>query len=369
MSILIIDDTLTHRLSLAGILEEEGYTDLLMADSADSAYRVLHETSPEYLDLILMDLQMPEVNGIEACAQIKSMEDWENVPIIVVTSSEDVEDLKLAFLAGATDFITKPPNEVELRARIRSALRLKHETDERKAREQELRQVNYQLEKVLDDLARQHEQLQREQEKSERLLLNILPRPIAERLKQETGAIIADRFDEATVLFADIVDFTQLSANRIPDELVDLLNRVFSLFDTLAEQHGLEKIKTIGDAYMVVGGVPVSRADHIEAVADMALAMRRELPTLVGDTVRVRIGIHTGLVVAGVIGTKKFAYDLWGETVNLASRMETQGVPNGIQVTTAVYERLRDQYYFEARGLILVKGGGEMPTYLLGGRK
>ena len=369
MSILIIDDTAMHRLALAEILQDEGYTDILMAGSAEEAYQTLGRDTPAGIDLILTDLHMPDVDGIAACSHIKSMPDWEDIPVIMVTSSDEAEDLNLAFAAGAMDYLTKPPNEVELRARIRSALKLKHEMDKRKAREQELQQVNHRLEKVLTDLAEKHFLLQSEQEKSERLLLNILPKPIADRLKREDQSVIADRFEVATVLFADIVDFTRLSAHAAPDELVELLSREFSLFDALAEKHGLEKIKTIGDAYMVVGGVPMPRADHAEAVAEMALDMLHELPQVTAGLLKVRIGIHTGPVVAGVIGAKKFAYDLWGDTVNIASRMESQGRTNCIQVTEATYTLLANDYEFAPRGKMLVKGVGEMNTYFLAGRK
>ena len=210
----------------------------------------------------------------------------------------------------------------------------------------------------------------REHARSEGLLLNILPGPIAERLKQGQD-VIADRFSEVTILFADIVDFTKLSARVTPEELVRMLNAVFSAFDRLSDRHGLEKIKTIGDAYMVVGGLPEPRPDHAEAVAEMALDMRSEISRLgaaLGRPIGLRIGIDTGPVVAGVIGTRKFAYDLWGDAVNTASRMESQGVANGIQLTEDAYRRLNDTYVCEARGVIDVKGKGELLTYLLKGK-
>jgi len=208
-------------------------------------------------------------------------------------------------------------------------------------------------------------QRDREHERSERLLLNVLPGPIAVRLKAgET--VIADRFPEATVLFADIVDFTPMSSNQPPERVVAVLSDIFSAFDLLADARGLEKIKTIGDAYMVAGGIPLPREDHCEAVADMALDMMRECD---GDRgVLLRIGIDAGPVVAGVIGRRKFIYDLWGDTVNTASRMESHGVPGRIQVTERVVERLRGSHRFASRGSVDVKGKGAMPTWLLEGR-
>lgn len=209
--------------------------------------------------------------------------------------------------------------------------------------------------------------LQDEKEKSEQLLLNILPLPIATRLMQGRSTI-ADHFAEVTVMFADIVEFTQLSENLSPQELVALLNDVFSKFDHLAERHRLEKIKTIGDAYMAVGGIPYVRDDHAQAVADMALDMQAVAEAFsdrTGQSLRLRIGINTGPVVAGVIGTKKFIYDLWGDTVNTASRMESFGIANHIQVTEATYHCLRHTHDLDFRGEVWVKGKGNMRTYFL----
>jgi PAS domain S-box-containing protein len=210
-----------------------------------------------------------------------------------------------------------------------------------------------------------------EQHKSERLLLNILPKPIAEQLKQFEGSL-AQQFAEATILFADIVGFTPLSAQMRPLELLNLLNEIFSVFDQLAEKHGVEKIKTIGDAYMVAGGLPIPKDNHAEAIAQMALDMQQAIHNFQaqqGKSFQIRIGINTGPVVAGVIGIKKFSYDLWGDAVNVASRMESSGVPGRIQVTAATKERLQDKYLFEERGAIAVKGKGKMITYWLIGRK
>ncbi|MEH2444039.1 adenylate/guanylate cyclase domain-containing protein [Nostoc sp.] len=205
------------------------------------------------------------------------------------------------------------------------------------------------------------------QQKSERLLLNILPEMIAEQLKQQPTTI-ADSFLEVTVLFADIVGFTELSTRTSPAELVELLNTIFCLFDQLAERHGVEKIKTIGDAYMAVAGLPNQSNDHAPTIANMALDMQIAIATFNAENNQlfsIRIGISTGPVVAGVIGLKKFAYDLWGDTVNTASRMESHGIAGSIQVCEATYQLLKDRYLLEKRGLIQVKGKGEMMTYIL----
>ena len=211
------------------------------------------------------------------------------------------------------------------------------------------------------------EALKLQQEQSEKLLLNILPKPIAERLKAEESTI-ADSFAEVSVLFADIVGFTELSARMSPTELVKRLNVIFSHFDQLSENYGVEKIKTIGDAYMVVGGLPTPRDDHAGAIAQMALGMQAKIANLsveTGEKLAIRIGINSGPVVAGVIGVSKFTYDLWGDTVNVAARMEATGFAGSIQVTDVTYELLKDKYLFEKRGMIPVKGKGEMMTYWL----
>jgi adenylate cyclase len=220
-----------------------------------------------------------------------------------------------------------------------------------------------------------HAALELEQERSERLLLNVLPQAIADRLKASPDAI-AEHYDEVTVLFADLVGFTARTEQTGPRELVAFLDELFTTFDRLADEQGLEKIKTIGDAYMVAGGLPEPRSDHAEAIAEMALAMREHLPAITmpggrDGTVQLslRIGIDSGPVVAGVIGRRKFIYDLWGDTVNTASRMESHGVPDAIQVTPRTHALLRDRYAFRSRGRIDVKGKGEMEVYLLLGRR
>jgi adenylate cyclase len=225
-------------------------------------------------------------------------------------------------------------------------------------------------ERALVELAREHAALEIEQVKSERLLLNVLPEPVAARLKEQEG-IIAENYSDVTVLFADIVGFTPLAERLSASELVSLLDLVFARWDAVAADHGVEKIKTIGDAYMVAGGIPLPRDDHAEAIAEMALAMGPELArcsTDLGIPLDVRIGIDTGPIVAGVIGRAKFIYDLWGDTVNVASRMESHAEPGTIQLTERASERLRHRYEVRRRGTVEVKGKGLMTCYLLVGR-
>jgi len=225
--------------------------------------------------------------------------------------------------------------------------------------------------KTLDSLELAHKQIQIEQERSEKLLLNILPGSIADRLKT-SDKTIADGFADVTVMFADIVNFTQVAANMSPSQVFAMLNRIFSAFDELAEQYGLEKIKTIGDAYMVAGGLDDNVTNYSAAIADMALAMRDLLRrdfAINSSHLEVRIGIGTGPIVAGVLGKKKFIYDLWGDTVNIASRITSEGVPGMIQCDTMTYHRLASSFDFHEPQSIYLKGKGNMTVYRLVGRK
>ncbi|WP_052517788.1 adenylate/guanylate cyclase domain-containing protein [Archangium violaceum] len=226
----------------------------------------------------------------------------------------------------------------------------------------------------LTQLRRMHEQevahlrtIESERERADQLLLNILPKPVADRLKHGQR-IIVENFPDVTVLFADLVDFTRFAAQHSPPDVLQVLNMVFSIFDQLTDEFGVEKVKTIGDAYMAVGGLSLPRSDHAEAMAGLALAMRAEVLKL-GDQLQIplhlRIGLHSGPVTAGVISGKKFAYDLWGDTVNTASRMESHGVVDGIHLSEAVHERLRGRYRFQDQGIVPVKGKGPMRTWLL----
>jgi class 3 adenylate cyclase len=217
------------------------------------------------------------------------------------------------------------------------------------------------------ELAKQHELLQEEREKSERLLVSILPPHVAERLKSQPGTI-ADGFADVSVMFADVVDFTRLAEELTPNQVVSFLDDVFTRFDSLTAKYGLDKIKTIGDAYMVVGGLTGDRLNYVDHTADMALemiALTENDPQLKRLGIQLHIGIATGPAIAGVIGATRFIYDLWGDTVNLASRMEAAGVPDSIQVTQAVHDRLKGLFTFEPRGDLEIKGKGTVQAWLL----
>ncbi|MBW4520486.1 MAG: response regulator [Scytolyngbya sp. HA4215-MV1] len=344
-SVLIVDDVEANRDLLARRLKRQGHV-VVMAEHGRQAIELMRQQT---FDLVLLDIMMPEMNGYQVLEYLKADAELRHIPVIMISALDDVDSVVRCIELGAEDYLFKPFNPTILKARIGACLEKKRLRDQEQAYLQEL---------------------QAEKEKSEQLLLSILPKPVAEQLKQNKSTI-ADSFAEATVLFADIVDFTQFASNRSPIELVSLLNQIFSAFDQLAEQHGLEKIKTIGDAYMAVGGIPTVRSDHAEAIAEMALDMQKEIIQFnanTGESFSIRIGVSTGPVVAGVIGTKKFIYDLWGDTVNIASRMESQGIPSCIQVSETTFNCLDGKYHFEERGFIQVKGKGEMRTYLLKGR-
>lgn len=344
--ILVVDDYATNRLKLSLGLKQQGHT----VSQAESGIQALEMLRAEPFDLVLLDILMPEMDGYEVLRQMKKDSMLRGVPVIVISAQDEIESIVQGIELGAEDYLPKSFDPILLKARIEACLEKKRLRDQEQAFMREI---------------------QHEREKSERLLLNILPSPVAERLKH-TQDVIADDIEDASIMFVDIVNFLPLSLSMPPAETVKMLNAVFSTFDALVDQYGLEKIKTSGDCYMVVGGLPLPREDHLEAMAGMALDILTSLSQFSrndGSPLQVRIGIHTGPVVAGVIGTKKFAYDLWGHTVNIASRMESQGVPDSIQVTQDVYERLQNCCEFQPRGEISVKGKGNMMTYLLTGHK
>lgn len=339
-NILIVDDTPDNLRLLSSILTKQGY-EVGKALSGEMALKSASSAPP---DLILLDILMPEMNGYEVCEHLKADRKTRDIPVIFISALDDVFDKVKAFSIGGVDYITKPFQDEEVIARVQTHLNIQF------------------LQKAL----------QQEQEKSERLLLNILPETIVQELKQNQRATPM-QYNEASFLFSDIVGFAPSSSSMPPTEVVNLLNQVFSTFDQLLEQHGVEKIRTIGDAYFVAAGVPNIRPDHAEAIADMALDMQQAISRFHwpdSESLALRIGINTGgPVVAAVIGTRKFAYDVWGDAVNIACRMENQGIPGRIQVTAATYERLKNKYKFQERGAIAVKGRGEMTTYWLIGRK
>ncbi len=343
--LLIADDSPVNRDLLERRLTREGYT----VDLADNGVRALEMIQGRDYEILLLDIMMPLMDGFEVLRKLRAQDETKHLPVIVISALDDVDSIVRCVEMGADDYLTKPFDPVLLRARIDASLERKRLRDREQSH---LREISL------------------ERQKSESLLLNVLPRPIAERLKLGETTI-ADNFEAATVLFADLVGFTQISSRLEPSALVQRLNQVFSAFDLLAEKRGLEKIKTIGDSYMVASGIPTPRSDHAEVIAEMALEILQVIGNLAEQEkleFQVRVGFHSGPVVAGVIGIRKFAFDLWGDTVNIASRMESQGLPGEIQVSAETYALLEDRYRFEERGRIAIKGKGRIRTYLLKGR-
>ncbi len=343
--LLVVDDEPLNREMLMRRLDRLGYT-VAGAPNGRVALEMLASTS---FDLVLLDILMPEIDGVRTLELIKGDAELQHVPVVMLTSLDDAANMVRCIEAGADDYVPKPFNPVILQARIGASLAKKRLRDRERAHMAEI---------------------QAERAKSESLLQSILPRAICERLRNGEPNIV-DAVQEATVLFADIVGFTRIASTMAPGRTVALLSEVFSDFDHLADRMGVEKIKTIGDAFMAVSGVPVPEKRHAMLCADMALHM---LDIIDNFNRRnhlnwsVRIGIHTGPVVAGIIGFRKFAYDLWGDTVNIANRLESHGEPGIPQVSASTAERISARYLLEQRGLIELKNRGEIMAYRLLGR-
>jgi class 3 adenylate cyclase len=289
---------------------------------------------------------MPEMSGFEVLRRLKAAVHTSDVPVIVISALDEIDSVVRCIEAGAEDYLTKPFNPTLLQARIGASLEKKWLRDREK--------------KFVADL-------ELEKARSENLLLNILPKSIVNRMRCGE-MVIADRVAEATILFCDLVGFTTVSQDLPAERTIDFLSRIFSDFDRLAAEQGVEKIKTIGDAYMVAAGIPEAQTDHAERIAALAPRMLEAVAGVAAATaleLQARIGVHTGPITAGVIGTHKFVYDVWGDTVNTASRMESQSLPGRIQVSAATRAALGDRFQLEPRGLIEVKGKGMMETYFL----
>jgi class 3 adenylate cyclase/CheY-like chemotaxis protein len=341
-SILVVDDNVSVRDVLERRLRQKGHK-VVTAANGQSALDIA--TTQEF-DLILLDLILPEMSGFDVLRRLKASEQTNDIPVIVISALDELDSVVRCIEAGAEEYLPKPVNPVLLLARVRAALEKKWLHDREK--------------KLFADL-------EQEKRRSEALLLNILPQGIVNRLRKgET--VIADRISAATILFCDLVGFTTISQDMPADRVIDFLGRIFAEFDHLAEAYGVEKIKTIGDAYMVAAGIPEAQPDHAIRIAELATRMLETVNDVAAATavnLQARIGVHSGPIVAGVIGTHKFAYDIWGDTVNTASRMESHSLPGRIQVSAATRSLLGDRFSFERRGSIVVKGKGTMETFFL----
>jgi len=352
--VLVVDDSRMMRAALSRSLRELGFTNISEAvDGSDAINKLLEKP----YDLMLLDMEMPVMNGMEVLAAMQIDSRFGGVPVIVISAADQIEKAVQCIEAGAEDYLPKPPPLTLLRARVTTALEKKRLRDLDR-----LRFAQLQAEKELVEL---------EKEKSEKLLLNILPGAIAGRLKSGEKTI-ANGHATVSVMFADLCGFTALSRKTNPAQLVEMLNGIFTAFDLIVEKHGVEKIKTIGDCYMMVGGLPTHRDDHAQVVADVALEMLMALDRLNqinGTDLKMRVGIHTGPVVAGVIGKIKFTYDLWGDTVNVASRMESSGLPGMVHLSEQTQEALKGKFMLEERGFVECKGLGQVKTFFLKGRE
>ena len=347
--LLIVDDQAANVLLLERLLRSAGY---LSITSTQNPHEVCELHRKNHYDLILLDLQMPDLNGFQAMEGLKEIETEGYLPVLVITAQPD-EKLR-ALKAGAKDFVSKPFDLAEVLARVQNLL--------------EVRLLHSETKKL-------YKQVVAEQKVSERLLHNVLPQAIAERLKgrpevmaDNFSDIIADTYPDVTVLFADIVGFTKFSEGVSAAVLINVLNDIFIRFDTIADHWGLEKIKTIGDSYMAAAGLPIPVPNHAERAANMALDMLEVMDRFNEQSdyqLNIRIGMSTGAAVAGVIGKRKFLYDLWGDVVNTASRMESHGVAGRIQITDSTRLQLGELFLLEKRGAIEVKGKGEMNTWFL----
>ncbi|MGB5961246.1 MAG: adenylate/guanylate cyclase domain-containing protein [Coleofasciculaceae cyanobacterium] len=335
-TILIVDDLPDNLRLLFTLLMPQGY----QVGKALNGQMALKSATSNPPDLILLDINMPNMDGYQVCQQLKANVKTKEIPVIFISALDEVWDKVKAFKVGGIDYITKPFQAEEVLARVENQIKIQA------------------LQKAL----------RKEQEKSTEILLNILPEAIVQELKY-TDSSTPTQFEEATFLFADIAQFTPNSSLMPPVEVVALLNQVFTAFDQLVSKYSVEKIRTIGDSYFVSAGIPVIRPDHAQAIANLALDMQATISQFHwpnGNQLQLRIGINTGgPVVAAVIGTKKFAYDIWGDAVNIASRMESTGQPGKIQLTLLTATQLKHQYKLTHRGTIPIKGKSEMTTYWL----
>lgn len=322
--LLLVDDDRMNLKVIGRRLERMGFT-VITADRGVGGLEILERAE---VDLVMLDILMPELDGFATLERIRNNTRWRDLPVIMLTALDDAESTARCLASGADDYVSKPFDETVLRARIEVAL------DRKRLRDKERKLM---------------ERVRAEKHVSEKMLHSILPQSIANRLREGEEQLV-DRFTDASVVFIDIVGFTLFAATYDPEETVALLNDLFSRFDRLVESHGMEKIKTIGDAYLAVAGVPEMVSNHAGRAANLALAVHNEMEsfnTAHGIRWSVRIGVASGPLVAGIIGSRKFAYDLWGDTVNVASRLESMAQPDETLLTAETAASLDDTYAVE----------------------
>jgi adenylate cyclase len=320
--ILIVDDNEDNRYTLQLLLESDGHDRIVGVSGGNEALGLLEK---EKFSLVLLDMMMPDLNGDEVLKIIKGNPDTRETPVVMISADSDIEKVANCIELGADDYLPKPFNPTILRARIGAALR-----------RGSLRALE------IDYLAR----VEQEKQHSDSLLRNVLPPEIAVRLRNGESKI-ADHYENATVIFADVVGFAKITARMKAYEIIGCLNLLFSEFDRLAEHAGVEKIKTMGDNYMAVAGIPTPRASHAHAATKLALDMiaaAGRLHASLPVRFSIRAGLHSGPLMAGVVGTRKFAYDVWGDTVNVASRLEAASQPNRVLVSATTANMLANDF-------------------------
>jgi len=349
--VLVVDDDEGNRDVLSRRLLRDGY-EVMLAETGRQALRMARRYN---FDIVLLDIMMPEMDGITVLAEIRKDPNLRHLPVVMVSSVDETESVVRCLELGADDYLPKPFNPVILRARLNSLMERKRLQDNEARRTAE-------LEKALAEVARQRE-------KGEELLLNILPASVAREL-QADGIVQPMYFEDVTIVFGDFVGFT-LAKERLPaDELVTILHEYFTAFDLIMKRYGLQKLKTIGDSYMFAGGLPVRNPAHPVDAILAAFEMLHATRQLAGqDKVnwQLRIGVHTGPVIAGVVGIHKFAFDIWGDAVNFSSRMESSGTPGRVHLSANTYARVKDFFDCEKRERLKLKDGREVETYFVNG--
>jgi len=349
--ILIVDDLPANVLLLERMLGGAGYTSITSTLDPHAVHD-LHDKN--HYDLIVLDLQMPGMDGFQVIEGLKDIEKDGYLPVLVITAQPD-HKLR-ALKAGAKDFVSKPFDVAEVLTRVRNML--------------EVRLLHVEIRDKNEELKRLFDQVVAERKRSERLALHVPPDSIAARLQARPDAS-ADAFADVSVLIADIVGFSELTPAASPENLALILEEIFTGFDRLAKARGLKKVKTLGNSYMAAAGVPLALGDHATRAAHLSLDMVDALDRFNdhnGHTLQVRIGIASGAVVAGVIGKRLYLYDVWGDAVNVASRMESHGVAGRVQVSESTRDLLGAPFLLEERGTLEVEGKGEMKAWFVGGR-
>jgi len=349
------------------MLTKEGYQ-VRKALSGQRALMTIEKSPP---DLILLDVMMPDMDGYQVCQQLKSAEHTRSIPVIFISALDSVLDKVKAFEAGGLDYISKPFQELEVLARVRTHLKLQKQQNELEDKQRELEVKNSQLKQELVRRNSIELSIRLTQKKLQILFNHLIPNLISDRLKTKQ-LLTPQKFNSVTILCVNIVNIQELSQRIEPIEIVHYFEQVFVKLDRLSEDYGFDKFKIIGDAYMLVSGVPNSEEDRLHAIAQLALAMPKivsEFKFNHNESFQMQIGIHTGSAIAGLLGEKQFIYDLWGETVEVAAAMESTAQPSKIQVTTEIYDRLKDRFILEQRGKIPIKGYDDMTTYWLIGEQ